>query len=727
MLELKTTPPVLRSSLVERSGLLSTLTGSTSPVVLLVAPAGYGKTTILAQYADRADRPVAWLNLDEGDDDPTVLLSSMGHALTKAALIAGEEATITVDSGSVLTRGVDQLLGGVDRDANGILILDHLDEVPTQSSLDVIGGLLTKSRGLLQVMVAARSYTGLPLGVLRAHDDALELGAEDLAMTESEVGQVFALAGLRDIPLEDVISHTEGWPAAVYLTARAMAGGSPAPSNELVGGDDFYIAQYLREELIENISDQLESFLIRSSILSRMSGDLCDRVLGIEHSAQILSRLQDSNLLVVPLDRARTWFRYHSLLQEYLRSELHRRFPEEESELHSRASAWFEDYGSREFAIDHARQAGDYDRVAYLLSRSARSFYASGRYETLVRWFDWLEQAEMLGRYPELASVGSLARALGGDPTGAERLSFLAFEDSFGRPREEPELGPLSLMVRAYRAPRGLDQALRDAEAAYGDLQHDREWAHSALGALAISTHAARGAEAADPLWADTLWRSESIGARPLAATARAGRALAAIERRDWGSASSIMEGAIEEIESGGLHTYITSALPYILAARIAAHQGDLDLARVRMRAAARIRPLLTVAMPTLSVLALHQKARAYIELVDIAGARRLMREAADILVLRPRLGNLVDDHEELKKRLSDLPAGHVGPSSLTRAELRLLPLLASHLTYPEIGDRLYVSKHTIKTQAMSIYRKLGVSSRSEAVAKAREIGLIST
>ncbi len=727
MLELKTTPPVLRPSLVERGELLSKLKSSSSPVVVLIAPAGYGKTTILAQFATRAaDRPVAWLNLDEGDNDPAVLLSNIRYTLSKAELVLSGEP-LTVDSASALTRGVDQLLESIDRAAKGVLVLDHIDELPTQSSLDVIGAIMTKARDHLQVMAATRSHMGLPLGVLRAHGDALELGAEDLAMTVCEAKDVFASVGLKDTPLEDVISHTEGWPAAVYLTARAMAAGAPTLGDDAIRGDDAYLAQYLREELIAGMNDDLESFLIRSSILSRLSGDLCDRVLGVEHSAQILNRLQESNLLVIPLDRTGTWYRYHSLLQDYLRSELHSRFPEVESDLQSRASEWFEDNGYNELAIDHARHAGDYDRVVNLLFRSARSFYASGQYETVVGWFEWLEQAEVLGDYPEMAAVGSLARALGGDSGGAERLFSYVLADSAGHRRDESELGPLSLMVRAYRAPRGLDQAMKDAKAAYDALQHDRQWGHSALGALALSTHASKGAEAADPLWADTLWRSESIGARPLAATARAARAVAAIERNDWLGASAMMEGAIEEIEEGGLHTYLTSALAYVQAARIAAHQGDLDLARIRIGAAARIRPLLTVAMPALSVLTLHQKALAYIELADIAGARRLMREAADILVLRPRLGNLVDEHEALKKTLTSLPAGQVGPSSLTGAELRLLPLLVTHLTYPEIGDRLYVSKHTVKTQAMSVYRKLGVSSRSEAVEKAREIGLIST
>jgi LuxR family maltose regulon positive regulatory protein len=137
-------------------------------------------------------------------------------------------------------------------------------------------------------------------------------------------------------------------------------------------------------------------------------------------------------------------------------------------------------------------------------------------------------------------------------------------------------------------------------------------------------------------------------------------------------------------------------------------------------------RPKLTLAVPVLSVQTLHEMAKAFVELADVAGARRVMRDAADVLALRPRLGRIVSEHAALKNRLAELPAGSVGPSSLTTAELRLLPLLVTHLTYPEIGERLYVSRHTVKTQALSIYRKLGVSSRTDAVERARAVGLIS-
>ena len=275
--------------------------------------------------------------------------------------------------------------------------------------------------------------------------------------------------------------------------------------------------------------------------------------------------------------------------------------------------------------------------------------------------------------------------------------------------------------------PRGVRQALEDAEAAYASLQHDHEWMHVSLAARAMASVASDGVAAAEKLWAEAQWRGEPVDARPLEAVARGMQAAAAIRRAHWDEAEDRLAGILTTIEETGADIYTTSCLAYVEAARIATHRGDLVMGQRHMARAALVTPKLTAAFPVYSVFTLHEMARSYIEQGDVAGARQVIRTASDILALRPRLGVLVDEHEALRKKLADQPAGLVGPSSLTAAELRLLPYLTTHLTYPEIGERLYVSKHTVKTQAMSIYRKLIVSSRGEAVDKARDIGLINS
>jgi LuxR family maltose regulon positive regulatory protein len=245
------------------------------------------------------------------------------------------------------------------------------------------------------------------------------------------------------------------------------------------------------------------------------------------------------------------------------------------------------------------------------------------------------------------------------------------------------------------------------------------------MGAEALALIALGDRQQANAVMTEGVAMSEALEARPFTTFGLACRAMLAIDQEEWEAAEKLNGRALELIGSVGLDRYVTSALPYSLAARFAVMRGEIEQARSLTGKAAALRPRLTSALPILSLVTLLEMARTFIELSDVAGARRVMREASDVLAVRPRLGTLVPDHDRLKTRLATLPAGSVGPSSLTRAELRLLPLLVTHLTYPEIGERLFISRHTVKTQAMSIYRKLGVSSRTDAVEKARAIGLL--
>src|SRR5438067_12919168 len=185
-----------------------------------------------------------------------------------------------------------------------------------------------------------------------------------------------------------------------------------------------------------------------------------------------------------------------------------------------------------------------------------------------------------------------------------------------------------------------------------------------------------------------------------------------------------LAEQAAAIVENGHFGDYWTSALVYAWASRAAAHQADVSRARFYLGRGARLRPLLTYVLPVVSVQALLEMTRSYLTLADTGGAAAVLAQAHDILQQRPDLGVLPEQADELRARLATIQAGAVGASSLTAAELRLLPLLSTHLSFREIGERLFVSSHTVKTQAYSAYRKLGVSSRSEAVARVHELGL---
>jgi LuxR family maltose regulon positive regulatory protein len=232
--------------------------------------------------------------------------------------------------------------------------------------------------------------------------------------------------------------------------------------------------------------------------------------------------------------------------------------------------------------------------------------------------------------------------------------------------------------------------------------------------------------EQADASFAHAYDLAASIEASPVAAMVLAEQVLIAAERAEWTAAESLVKRALEIASRGPYDEYWTSAVVFASAARVAAHRGDMREAREYARRASRLRPLLTYALPVVSVQALVELARAYLALVDPSGARAVLEQVRGILQQRPDLGTLAVAAHELDERVSQITAATpVGGSSLTAAELRLVPLLPTHLTYPEIGERLFISRHTVKTQAGSVYRKLGASSRKEAVDRIVELGLM--
>jgi LuxR family maltose regulon positive regulatory protein len=238
-------------------------------------------------------------------------------------------------------------------------------------------------------------------------------------------------------------------------------------------------------------------------------------------------------------------------------------------------------------------------------------------------------------------------------------------------------------------------------------------------------THLLQGdPDRADPIFAGAVDLATAQGALPLAALVLAERSAVALERGDWPRVLHLVGQAVSIVRQGRFDDYWTSALVYAWATRAALHQGNIAQARHYLGRAARLRPLLSYALPVVSLQALIQMARAYISLADQGGAATVLQQADDILQQRPDLGVLPAKVSELRSQLARIGNGTVGASALTAAELRLLPLLPTHLSFQEIGERLHVSTNTVKSQAYSAYRKLGVSSRSAAVTRARELGL---
>jgi LuxR family maltose regulon positive regulatory protein len=576
----------------------------------------------------------------------------------------------------------------------------------------------------------------LPVALLRARGQVAEVGTAELAMDQGEGAALLEGAGvvLSDTDVAELVGRTEGWPVGLYLAALARTAGGPRHTAGFTfTGDDRFMADYLRSELLVHLPPELVVFLTRTAVLERMCGPLCDAVLASRGSGRTLESLEESNLLLVPLDRRREWYRYHQLFRELLLGELQRSEPELVSELHTRAATWHEANGLPEVAIDHAQAAGDADRAARLVATRARLAYADGRVDTARRWFGWFEEGDLVGRYPPVAVLGAWIQALVGRPTGAERWADAAeHPDSSARAASGTEIPPdgstmhsYLAMLRALLCRDDAEQMRADADAALAGLHPASPWRATALLLAGIAGVLDGQADQADAALVHAVEVGTRTDARAATATALAERCLVAIQRNDWGQAETLAEQALGMVAAGRLEDYVMSPLVHAVAARTALHRGDVPGAKEHLARAARLRPLLTYAIPSLTVQTLLELGRAYLTLDDVSGARAVLGQARDVLLRRPDLGVLPAQLEELRSRLDTARPAAPGASSLTTAELRLLPLLATHLTFREVGLRLYISQHTVKTQAISIYRKLGANSRSQAVQRLQEIGLL--
>jgi LuxR family transcriptional regulator, maltose regulon positive regulatory protein len=714
--------------MVKRKSLLDRMTGTPPPrLVLLGAPAGYGKTTLLAEWARSKGSRAAWLSADHRDNDPAVLLTYLTAIFDRVEAIDPEMLrSLTPPSPP---ESVLPLLMSVVRSLEHpiFLTLDHAEAITNRECLDAITELALSMPPGSQFAIASRADLPLPTARLRAEGAVSEIRAPALAMNEEEASLLLHRAGV-DLPedeVRDLVDRTEGWPAGLYLAALAVnAGAPPAKAVFSFTGDDRYMGDYLRSEFLDRVSRAEVSFLTRTSILDRMCGSLCDATLNLRGSGRTLERLDSHNLLVVPLDHRREWYRYHQLFRQLLHAELRRREPNMIPDLHLRAAAWHEGNGDYEAAIEHAQGADDANYVARLVLEWMQPVWASGRVDTVLNWLEWLEDKTWVEHYSAVAAHGALILGMLGRPGAAERWAAAAEQTACSGilPNGDTMDGVLFFM-RAVLCRQGVAQMRRDARAALDGLSPASLHRWGMLHTEGVSHLVEGDLVEADSILAHAADVAIASEAGPAVALTLAGRAIAAIERDDWPAAETLVDQALVIVSNGPFDSYWTSALVYACGARVAANRGDVAQARERAAKAARLRPLLTYALPVVSVKSLLELGRAYLALGDSGGVVAVLRQAQDILQQRPDLGMLPQQVAELRTEISAGPVRLLGASSLTAAELRLLPLLPTHLTLKEIGERLYLSRNTVKTQAASVYRKFGVSSRGEAVTRMHELG----
>ena len=378
--------------------------------------------------------------------------------------------------GGALTEGEDST----------VIVLDDLHLVANPSCLEVLAEFFGYVPAGSAIAIASREEPQLPLARWRAQGLVHEIGVDELRLDEHEAASVLDDVGveIEASELAELTARTEGWAAGVYLAGLALQAGGTSPANDSVlrfAGDDRFVSDYFRYELLSRLPAEEKQFLLHTSILDRMRGGLCDAVLETTDSTQMLERLARTNGFVVPLDRRSEWYRYHHLFGQLLQDELERSEPDVVSALNGRAMKWCIANDSLEEAIAYGYAAGETSTVAGLVDALALTVHYDGRMETLQEWLSWFGDDELVD-YPALAVYGAWVRALTGRPSDAERLLEFAEGATSTIPLSDgsPTIEPWVATLRAHMMANGVEQALADAETALDQLPAESVWATTA-------------------------------------------------------------------------------------------------------------------------------------------------------------------------------------------------------------------------------------------------------
>ena len=726
--------PLVRPGTVPRSLLIERLRGGVGcPIVSVVAPAGYGKTTLLSEWAGRNGQSFAWVSVDEADNDPKVLLSYVAEALDAVEPIGERVFDALASAGSSVPGSVVPRLSSAFSSMTSpvALVLDDVHVLRNRECRSALSVLADHVPGGSRLALAGRAEPPLRIARLRAEGKVLEIGPGDLSLTPEEASSLLrnVLPAVGQDDVTELHRRTEGWPAGLYLAALYLKeGGSLPRAAASFGGDDRFVSDYMESEFFTRISRRQRAFLTRTAVLERMCGPLCDAVLEDSGSAATLAALERSNLLLVPLDRRAEWYRYHHLFRDMLLAELHRLEPGLMPVLARRAAQWNERNGTPEQALEYWMQAGEVDAAARLIGTLAFPAYQRGRVTTLERWFGWLEDHAAIEDYPAVAVLAAMLHTWTGKSADAERWANVVERAAAGAslPDGSPSIEPWLAGLRAMLCRDGVDQMRADAQLGAETMAAGSFWRTASILQLATAHLMAGDPVRAGVLFEDAAAEGRVGGATIGACIALSERSLLAIADGDWALARRYLAEARSVAREANVEDYPPMTILHAVAARMALHDADQPRARDELTRAQRLRPDLTYSLPHLAVQARIELARCHLALLDSAAARTLLREVDAILIRRPGLGVFVQQAEDLRAELSRARGSSaLGASALTAAELRLLPMLSTHLRFPEIAGEMFLSRHTIRSQANSLYRKLGASSRTQAVSLARELGLL--
>jgi LuxR family transcriptional regulator, maltose regulon positive regulatory protein len=724
-----------RHELVPRPQLLDLLgAGSGRRLTLITAPAGWGKTSALSQWAagDDRGRRFTWVSLDPADNDRVRFWTYVVEALRTVDPAIGEAALALLRTRG--TREVDAFLPRLVNDLTSttqeiVLVLDDYHVIANAEIHHGVAFLIDHMPPTVQLAIATRIDPPLPLPRLKARREVLEIREGALRFSDEEATALLNdVLGLR-LSLDDVAllqRRTEGWAAGLCLAALSLQGRTDAQRFiAAFAGDDHHIVDYLSAEVLQRAPATLRGFLLGTSVLARMCAPLCDAVLDRDDSMAMLRELERANLFVVPLDPRREWYRYHHLFGELLRHELRTTTPALEPTLHLRAAAWLRSQGLIPEAIQHAVQGADVVTATELIAAHWLDYFNLGRLTTVEGWLDALPDRTVT----DDARLG-VARAWlaldSGQLDEVRRWTELASRAA-EHGTQGDELRPSVEILRTVRLFKE------------GDLIRARSSAMTAIDLL--------GTKASFPLTVATIilgvtdqWLGRPRGAQPaLERAAELGRetdnhlgtayalGYLGLLHTDEGSPDEA-EATLDEVDrlieaERAVGEHFVAMIARLARGRLREREGKIEEADAALERAVELgrrgAGRLEIAAALLS-LAERRHAEH-----DRTTARRLLGEARELIDACEEPGEIARWLSRTERTLRQAPVDGDTWRPLTERELVVLRLLPTDLSQRQIAESLFVSRNTVKSQLKSLYRKLDASSREEAVERARQLGLL--
>jgi LuxR family maltose regulon positive regulatory protein len=739
LIQSKLEPPVPRQR-VSRRELLELCAGPPRKLTLIRAPAGWGKSTLLADWhaLESEIRPFAWVALDGGDHDPVRFWTYLIHALRTLDPSAGEVSLPMLRAPRVSV--VDDVLPALCNELTAlprqvVLVLEDYHLVANPEIDEGLSFFLEHLPQTVVLVLSSRSEPALPLARLRARGELVEIDAQQLRFSDEEADLFLNdLHGL-DLDREDVVrlrELTEGWAAGLYLATLTIRGRAGAHEFiEAFTGDNRHVVDYLSSEVLTGLPEEMKGFLLDTSVLQRLCAPLCDAVTDRPGSAHTLHELERSNSFLIPLDARREWYCYHHLFGELLRHELALAKPDHAGTLHRRASAWHGEHGDPSEAIHHATAAGDFADASELILRHWIEYRNAARLDTLLAWLDGLPVETVTGdvrlclvQASTLQEVGQIAEAdqwLQAAAHGAADASLLAGPASVASGVAASQainqyfLGDVSGIAETARPALELEEAGSDY------------WRSALLTTFGVSAFLGGEGETASALL-DEAVRSSSESGHSLALIHALGWcAVVHAEMGESGRADQVLDDteALRQRQTG-LTNYFGMSMAHVARGKLLERQGGLREADEALTRGVELARRGDAKFDLSYGLLTHAGVKG--ALGDRRAAKDMLREARQTAEACVDPGVLPELVARVERRLRLVPSRATRApyeEDLSERELAVLRLLATDLTQREIGEALYVSFNTVKTHVKSIFRKLDVATRPDAVSRARELRLL--